>query len=94
VALPILDTSIAVLSRLIRGKSPFEGGRDHLAHRLLRTGMSVQTTSQLLWFLNISFATLAFLLLVVPQHYRNVITIGTIALWAILYCYFWNIPHE
>jgi UDP-GlcNAc:undecaprenyl-phosphate GlcNAc-1-phosphate transferase len=38
IAIPILDTSVAVFSRLRRGISPFQGGRDHLSHRLIRLG--------------------------------------------------------
>lgn len=32
-AAPILDTSVAVLSRIHRGLTPFNGGKDHLSHR-------------------------------------------------------------
>jgi UDP-GlcNAc:undecaprenyl-phosphate GlcNAc-1-phosphate transferase len=39
-AVPILDTCIAVFSRLRRGISPFTGGKDHLSHRLMRKGFT------------------------------------------------------
>lgn len=94
VALPVLDTSIAVISRLIRGKSPFEGGRDHLAHRLLRKGKSSKTTAQHLWLINGVFAGLAFFLLLASQNYRNLITFIALALWTYLFLYFWRIEHE
>lgn len=38
--LPILDTSLVVLSRLRRGIHPFVGGKDHLSHRLVARGMT------------------------------------------------------
>lgn len=38
----ILDTTMVVISRIKRGVSPFEGGKDHLSHRLLRLGVSVR----------------------------------------------------
>ena len=38
-AVPILDTCIAVFSRIKRGISPFQGGKDHLSHRLVRKGL-------------------------------------------------------
>jgi UDP-GlcNAc:undecaprenyl-phosphate GlcNAc-1-phosphate transferase len=41
-ALPIIDTSTVVISRLRRGVSPFQGARDHLSHRLLRRGYSTR----------------------------------------------------
>ena len=33
-ALPILDTSVVVVDRIRKGKSPLQGGKDHLSHRL------------------------------------------------------------
>lgn len=38
-ALPILDTSVAVISRLMNSRSPLQGGRDHLSHRLALKGI-------------------------------------------------------
>ena len=35
-AVPLLDTCVAVFSRLARGLSPLTGGKDHLSHRLVR----------------------------------------------------------
>lgn len=40
-ALPILDTSYVVVSRLRAGIHPFTAGRDHLAHRLQDGGRTV-----------------------------------------------------
>jgi len=39
---PAMDTSVAVLSRLMTRRSPFEGGTDHLSHRLLLLGASTR----------------------------------------------------
>lgn len=35
---PILDTTVVVVSRLRRRVNPLQGGRDHLSHRLARLG--------------------------------------------------------
>lgn len=48
-ALPVLDTSLVVVSRIRRGVSPFTGGLDHLSHRIRRTGRSVKQTVRLIW---------------------------------------------
>jgi UDP-GlcNAc:undecaprenyl-phosphate GlcNAc-1-phosphate transferase len=48
-ALPILDTTVAVVSRIYRGLSPVEGGRDHLSHRLVRIGMKPKNAAITLW---------------------------------------------
>jgi UDP-GlcNAc:undecaprenyl-phosphate GlcNAc-1-phosphate transferase len=58
-AVPILDTSVAVISRLRRRMSPFQGGKDHLSHRLIRTGIPRKITALLLWSLSAFFALLA-----------------------------------
>ena len=39
-AIPVIDITQVVISRMFRGKSPFEGGRDHLSHLLLNKGLS------------------------------------------------------
>ena len=40
-AIPVIDITQVVITRIIKGKSPFEGGRDHLSHLLLNRGISV-----------------------------------------------------
>lgn len=38
---PIFDTSLVTVSRLVAGLSPFQGGRDHVSHRIVRLGLTV-----------------------------------------------------
>lgn len=38
--LPIVDTTIVVINRILRGQSPFVGGRDHTTHILSYQGLS------------------------------------------------------
>ncbi len=38
--LPILDTVLVTFTRLLRGQSPTQGGRDHASHRLIAFGLS------------------------------------------------------
>jgi len=38
--LPILDTTLVTFTRLLRGQSPTQGGRDHTSHRLIAFGLS------------------------------------------------------
>jgi len=48
-AVPLLDTCVAVFSRLVRGLSPLTGGKDHLSHRLVRAGLTRPTAAISLW---------------------------------------------
>jgi UDP-GlcNAc:undecaprenyl-phosphate GlcNAc-1-phosphate transferase len=38
--LPILDTGLVAITRILRGKSPIMGGTDHTSHRLVAFGLS------------------------------------------------------
>lgn len=48
-AVPILDTCIAVFSRIYKGISPLIGEKDHLSHRLVRKGVSHSSAAFVLW---------------------------------------------
>jgi UDP-GlcNAc:undecaprenyl-phosphate GlcNAc-1-phosphate transferase len=48
-AVPLLDTCVAVFSRLARGLSPLTGGKDHLSHRLVRVGLTRPMAAISLW---------------------------------------------
>ena len=48
-AVPLLDTCVAVFSRLARGLSPLTGGKDHLSHRLVRAGLTRPKAAISLW---------------------------------------------
>jgi UDP-GlcNAc:undecaprenyl-phosphate GlcNAc-1-phosphate transferase len=38
---PVLDTALVTVALIRHGISPFQGGRDHTSHRLVRVGMPV-----------------------------------------------------
>ena len=46
---PLLDTCVAIFSRLARGVSPLTGGKDHLSHRLVRAGLTRPMAAIALW---------------------------------------------
>jgi UDP-GlcNAc:undecaprenyl-phosphate GlcNAc-1-phosphate transferase len=48
-AVPLLDTCVAVFSRLARGLSLLTGGKDHLSHRLVRAGLTRPMAAIALW---------------------------------------------
>ena len=91
-AVPILDTCIAVFSRLRRGISPFTGGKDHLSHRLMRKGISKQSTAFCLWGMQASFVAIA---LVVYFFSTTLGTPGVVLAglyWLGAFMWFWSIP--
>jgi UDP-GlcNAc:undecaprenyl-phosphate GlcNAc-1-phosphate transferase len=49
--IPILDTALVTASRILSGRDPSQGGRDHSSHRLVAIGLSERAAVMLLWFL-------------------------------------------
>ena len=54
-AVPILDTTTVVISRIKRGVSPLQGGHDHLSHRLMDKGIPRKKAVVFLWVATILF---------------------------------------
>jgi UDP-GlcNAc:undecaprenyl-phosphate GlcNAc-1-phosphate transferase len=91
-AVPILDTCIAVFSRLRRGISPLTGGKDHLSHRLMRKGFSKRGSAYMLWGMQASFVGIA---LIVYSYSATLGTPGVVlagAYWLGAFVWFWRIP--
>jgi UDP-GlcNAc:undecaprenyl-phosphate GlcNAc-1-phosphate transferase len=87
-AVPIMDTTVAVLSRLRRGISPFQGGRDHLSHRLMRHGLEKRKVVLLLWSISLFFATIGILISNVPYRLEGAITAFGLLIWLLLSWWF------
>ena len=89
-AIPILDTSVAVLSRIKRGISPLQGGHDHLSHRLVRGGMSRKSAAILLWTLSGFFALCAIAIPRTSQNFEQIIVATAALVWAALFIKFFS----
>jgi len=93
-AVPILDTTVAVISRLYRGISPFQGGRDHLSHRLMRIGFQRKSTAISLWALAAFYGGLALALYTWPDTHGNWIIEFAAIIWLVKLVAFLRIPSE
>src|SRR5438094_190863 len=49
--IPIFDTTFVTALRLLSGRRPSQGGRDHTSHRLVAIGLSERTAVNVLWAL-------------------------------------------
>lgn len=82
--LPMLDTSLAVVRRLLAGKSIFAGDRSHLYDQLVDRGMSVKQVVGLFYVLAAAVAALGFALALIRVRYAIGIYLAVIAFaWAI-----------
>jgi UDP-GlcNAc:undecaprenyl-phosphate GlcNAc-1-phosphate transferase len=93
-AIPILDTFVALISRVRRKVSPFLGGRDHLSHRLIRAGYSRKITVLMLWLLSILFAIFAILILHLDKEIAKFVIFLPLILWILLLIRFLNTSDE
>jgi UDP-GlcNAc:undecaprenyl-phosphate/decaprenyl-phosphate GlcNAc-1-phosphate transferase len=88
VAVPIMDTSVVVLKRIKRGISPFQGGTDHLSHRLMRKGLSKRQAVISLWLLSLLFGLFALLLSNAPYQWEGVVAVFGSVMWLATFFFF------
>jgi len=93
-ATPILDTTVAVISRIARGISPFQGGRDHLSHRLMRKGLNRRITAFTLWGLAALYGAIALGIYIWPDTCGTHLMIVGAAMWLAKLVFFLRIPSE
>jgi UDP-GlcNAc:undecaprenyl-phosphate GlcNAc-1-phosphate transferase len=91
-AVPILDTTTVVISRLSRGVSPFTGGRDHISHRLMRKGLGRKTTAYVLWAMAAAFGSVAFFACCVETTLAIPAIYAAGAIWLLSLVTFLRIP--
>ena len=93
-AIPILDTTVAVFSRLRRKVSPFQGGKDHLSHRLVRFGLTRKAAAFSLWSLSALYGLLAVIISSINEYNDYLILTVSLAIWVLLLVLFLNTKDE
>jgi UDP-GlcNAc:undecaprenyl-phosphate GlcNAc-1-phosphate transferase len=90
-AIPIIDTTVAVVGRLFRGISIFQGGRDHLSHRLLSIGLNKNQSGLTLWGLASIFSLLSILAVSTSTFFSIIVSLVGVILIALLIVWFMKI---
>ena len=80
-AVPLLDTCVAVFSRLARGLSPLTGGKDHLSHRLVRGGLTRRVAAVSLWSASGVCAVMAVGVYQFADSFRTLLIVTFAASW-------------
>ena len=93
-AIPILDTTVAIFSRLRRKVSPFQGGKDHLSHRLVRYGLNRKASAITLWLLSTLYGLFAVLISIQNINYEFLIVSVASVLWILLLTLFLKTKDE
>ena len=93
-AVPLLDTCVAVFSRLSRGLSPLTGGKDHLSHRLVRAGLSRRVAAVGLWSASGVCAVIAVLVYQYPDSLGTLLITAFAAGWLVALVLFLRTPSQ
>jgi len=91
-AVPILDTTVAVTSRIYRGLTPFNGGKDHLSHRLVRIGLTHRIAAFILWGASGICAAITYLIYRYPKELGSGLILGFFITWVVALSFFLRIP--
>jgi UDP-GlcNAc:undecaprenyl-phosphate GlcNAc-1-phosphate transferase len=67
--LPLIDTSMVMIERLAKGKSPFQADKNHLHHKLLRLNLFHREAVLAIYLLQAAMVTAAFVLRFATQWY-------------------------
>lgn len=84
-ALPILDTSVAVIGRLMNSRSPLQGGRDHLSHRLALKGIRHRRILLTFALISVFFQIPIYIFLRVNLSWELTITLSYLLLFIITF---------
>jgi UDP-GlcNAc:undecaprenyl-phosphate GlcNAc-1-phosphate transferase len=93
-AVPLLDTCVAVFSRLARGLSPLTGGKDHLSHRLVRGGLSRRVAAVSLWSASGVCAVMALGVYQFANSLGSLLIAAVSALWVLALVMFLRTPSQ
>lgn len=86
-ALPILDTSFAMLRRFIQGKPIMSPDRGHLHHRLVDKGLSQKNTVLVLYALSFFCGIIAISIAVHQVSSLIIFTVGMVVLFSMIHVY-------
>jgi UDP-GlcNAc:undecaprenyl-phosphate GlcNAc-1-phosphate transferase len=86
-AIPILDTALVVIDRIRRGANPFEGGLDHISHRLRRRGLTVRQSVVMIYLMQGIFVLLA-LYIALPGEFLDSLLILLSSISALIFTLF------
>jgi UDP-GlcNAc:undecaprenyl-phosphate GlcNAc-1-phosphate transferase len=93
-AVPLLDTCVAVFSRLVRGLSPLTGGKDHLSHRLVRAGLTRPMAAIFLWSASGVCALFALSVYFFANAFGTLLIVSFAVMWILVLALFLRTPSQ
>lgn len=75
IGIPILDTTFAIIRRLLKKQPPFQADRQHFHHQILGMNFSQRTTVLIIYGINILFASASMFYTIIDQKIGQTIYI-------------------
>ncbi|HEX8030583.1 MAG TPA: hypothetical protein VF491_19045 [Vicinamibacterales bacterium] len=89
--IPIFDTTLVTMSRLLSGRSAAQGGRDHSSHRLVAIGLSERNAVAVLWLLAATGGTIGLWLDYLHQGWASLAAAGFVIVMVLFAVYLFSI---
>ena len=83
VGVALFDTTLVSITRLLHGRTPLQGGLDHVSHRLVFVGLSTRAAVCLLYSVAVSLGGIALVITRVDRTTSLVLS-GLVALFALV----------
>jgi UDP-GlcNAc:undecaprenyl-phosphate GlcNAc-1-phosphate transferase len=83
-AVPVIDTTVVSINRLLRGDSPMKGGKDHTTHHLVYKGFTERQVCYTFMIIGLVSVLLAFVL----KKYIPKESLFTVVIWVYLLALF------
>ena len=80
--IPIIDTTTVTIRRLMRGQSPFVGGRDHTTHQLAIAGLSGKQVASIFALIGLISIIAAYYLIYNSTHWKGIYSVASFAWFA------------
>ena len=94
-AVPLADTSFAIVRRLLKGQSPFHADKGHLHHRLLALGLNQRQAVTVMYSISIVLSVFAFLMVGERRSVKIVFLIVAVLIVSGIILYVFRIyPHR
>jgi len=74
-AIPICDTFMAIIRRLLKKGSIFKADKKHLHHRLLSTGLKQKEIVLFMYLVTLYLGVFAFLFVLIPNEYAVILLV-------------------
>lgn len=86
--IPIIDTTTVTIRRLMRGQSPFVGGKDHITHHFAYLGLKEKNIVFLLLATTLLSFPIAIFIITLPEVWNFYMSFGVLAYVVLLFFVF------